>query len=250
MEKEELIRIKLSEKEVEIRRNFIRRELIRGSYNIHNGEIKNISVEDLKLIFILYNKYFFNNFFREKFKGKINFSVSGKMNKSAGKTIVPRVNFSLSEDKQVYEIRIGINFFLQYYGIEREKVVGGIETKDALHALLMVFEHEIIHILEFYVFGNSSCKNNRFKAIALNIFHHKDVYHSLPTYREIVEKNLGVQIGQKVTFLYRGVKKEGIINRINKRATVMALDREGAYIDKQGNRYTKYYVDLNGLNKI
>jgi predicted SprT family Zn-dependent metalloprotease len=33
----------------------------------------------------------------------------------------------------------------------------------------MVFEHELVHFLEFYVYKESNCKKDRFKAIAYNI---------------------------------------------------------------------------------
>ncbi|QGU94881.1 hypothetical protein GOM49_06995 [Clostridium bovifaecis] len=250
MKKEELIRIRYFENEVKNKRAFLRNEFIAKSKNISDGEIKKISIGDLQLLFNLYDKYFFKNYFKENFRGKITFSLSKRMTRSAGKTIVPRINASLEEDKQKYEIRIGINFFFQYYELDREKLVAGAKTEDPLHALFMVFEHELIHFIEFYVFGDSSCKNKRFKETAMSTFSHKDVSHSLPTNREIIDKSLGIKIGDKVEFSYEGKIKNGIINRINKRATVMVLDKGGNYIDKYGNKYSKYYVPLKGLNKI
>lgn len=249
MKKQKLIQIKYLENEIENKKAFLRNEFIFKSKNIDDGEVKEISTDDLQLLFNLYDKYFFRNYFKENFRGKITFSLSRRMSRSAGKTIVPRINTSLEEDKQKYEIRIGVNFLFQYYELDREKLVGGVKTRDSLHALFMIFEHEFIHFIEFYVFGDSSCKNDRFKSIAMNIFAHKDVYHSLPTNREIVNRSLGIKIGDKVDFLYEGKIKNGVINRINKRATVMVLDRRGNYIDRYGNKYIKYYIPLNRLNK-
>ncbi|MFU0824972.1 SprT-like domain-containing protein [Clostridium sp.] len=250
MEKKELIKTTYLESEIENKRHLLRNEFIYISNNINHGQIKKILVEDLQLLFNLYDKYFFNYYFNKFFKGNITFSLSKRMSRSAGKTIIPKTNPILEEEKQRYEIRIGVNFLFQYYELDREKIVAGVKTEDSLHALLMVFEHEIIHLIEFYVFGNSSCKNKRFKTIAKNIFNHKDVYHSLPTNGEIACESLGIKIGDKVSFLHEEEIKNGIVNRINKRAAIMVLDNKGNYIDGQGNRYSKYYVPLNKIRKI
>ncbi|KYH29004.1 MULTISPECIES: SprT-like domain-containing protein [Clostridium] len=250
MKKKELIKIIYLESEIENKRHLLRSEFIYRSNNIKHGQISKISAEDLELLFNLYDKYFFNDYFKKFFKGTLDFSLSKRMSRSAGKTIIPKINPILEEEKQRYEIRIGVTFLFQYYELDREKIVAGVKTEDSLHALLMVFEHEIIHLIEFYIFGSSSCKNKRFKTIAKNIFNHKDVYHSLPTSREIVHESLGIKIGDKVSFLHEEEIKNGIVNRINKRATIMVLDSRGNYIDGQGNRCIKYYVPLNKIRKI
>lgn len=250
MEKAELINIKYDENIILNKRKLLRKEFTSISSNIKSGRITSIGEEDLKLLFNLYDKYFFNNYFRNNFFGRIKFSLSKRMSKSAGKTIIPRNNIKLPEEKQIYEIRIGVNFLFQYYELIKEKFVVGIKTIDALHALILVFEHELIHFIEFYVFSKSSCKNSQFKTIANNIFGHKGVYHSLPTNSEIISNNSGLMVGDKVTFIYNKQNKNGFIYRINKRAVVMILDSKGNYVDKLGKRYSKFYVPLDMLSKL
>ncbi|MCY6369086.1 hypothetical protein [Clostridium ganghwense] len=250
MKKENLVYIKLENNQIIRNRKRLRENFIDESHNINNEEIKSISEKDLILLFKLYDKYFFNEYFKQNFRGKISFSLSNKMTRSAGKTIVPRNLSSLEETSERYEIRIGVNFFFHYYELKRKKIVNGIETKDALHSLLMVFEHELIHFIEFYVYKESNCKKNRFKDLAYNIFGHVDVYHSLPTIREIAYEKFGFKCGDRVCFVHNKKELIGIVNSINKRAAVMVLDKNGRYIDTEKNRYTKYYVSLNLLKKI
>lgn len=250
MKKEDLGHIKLESKSAAYKRKIIKKHLISLSENIRCGEIKAISQEDLIILFKLYDKYFFNEYFKNNFKGKINFSLSNKMTRSAGKMIVSKNLASLKEDAEKYELRIGVNFFFHYNELKRKKTVNGIETEDAVHALLMVFEHELIHLLEFYVYKESNCKKDRFKAIAHNIFGHTDVYHSLPTIREITGEKLGIKPGDRVCFVHNKNKIVGVVNSINKRASVMVPDNNGDYVDKYKNRYVKYYVPTNLLKKI
>ncbi|MEL7597557.1 MAG: hypothetical protein AAGU01_05070 [Clostridiaceae bacterium] len=250
MKKEDLVSVNIESENVIDKRRIIRKSLINLSENIECGEIKTISQDDLIVLFKLYDKYFFDEYFKNNFKGKINFSLSNKMTRSAGKMMVPKNLASLKEDVEKYELRIGMNFFFHYNELKRKKTVNGIETEDALHALLMVFEHELVHFLEFYVYKESNCKKDRFKAIAYNIFGHTDVYHSLPTIREIAGERFGIKPGDRVCFIYNKNEIEGLVNSINKRASIMVMDGNGNYMDKYKNRYTKYYVPINLLKKI
>ncbi|KOA21479.1 hypothetical protein CLHOM_01500 [Clostridium homopropionicum DSM 5847] len=249
MEKAKLGNISYGEQYINTRRNAIRKELIKTSKNIDSGVIDTISDEDLKILFYLYDKYFFENYFINNFKGTINFALSRRMSKSAGSTTALKSNWAMPEEKEKYEIKIGVNFLFQYYELSREKTVAGIKTEDSLHALLITFEHELIHLIEFYLFGNSSCKKRRFKTMAENFFGHKGVYHSLITKSEILSSNYGLKIGDKVSFVHKNKIKYGYIYRINKRATIYFLDRKGIYIDSKGNRYLKAYISLELLKK-
>ena len=247
MERDLLIKINFNSLEINERREKVRDKIIGSSNNIINGIITKVSEEDLKIIFHLYDRYFLSNYFGNNFIGKIKFSLSKRMTRSAGLTIVPKNIVYLKQNEETYEIRMGINFFLRYYDIIREKKVNGIVTRDALNALQLVFEHELCHIIEFYVFKNSNCKKQRFKNISKNIFGHESVYHQLPTNSEIAIIQYGFKIGDKVSF-NRGKKNfQGFISSINKRATIMVLDKDGRYIDVKGYKYSKCYVALDYL---
>lgn len=229
-------------------REMIYNQFIYKSSNVKSGVITKISVHDLQLLFRLYDEIFFKKYFEKNFKSKLNFSLSRKMTSSAGKTIFPRNLTNLEADEVILEIRMGINFFFRYYDTNNEKMVNGIRTKNSLEAFQMVFEHEIGHLIELIDFKNTNCKKDRFKKIVENIFGHKDVYHKLPTNKEIANVKYGFKIGDRVSFAKGNIKTIGIINNINKRATVMVRDYGGVYIDSNGNKYTKYYVPLESLS--
>jgi len=247
MERDLLIKIRFNSGEIKERREKVRERILTSSNNIKNGIITKVLEEDLKIIFDQYDTYFLNNYFKNNFLGNIKFSFSKRMTRSAGLTIVPKNIAYLKQEEEIYEIRIGINFFLRYYDINREKKVNGIITSDALNALQLVFEHEMCHIIEFYVFKNSSCKKQRFRIISKNIFGHQGVYHGLPTNSEISKIQFGFKIGDKVSFTRGNNNFQGIISSINKRATVMVIDKGGRYVDTKGNKYSKWYVPLGYL---
>ena len=142
---------------------------------------------------------------------------------------------------------MGIKFFFQYDKVERDKIVSGINTVDSLEAFQIVFEHELCHLMEFHLYSESSCKKRRFKTMVNNIFAHTEVYHQLPSQKEIISVDYGFKIGQKVYFVNEGKKYSGFIYKINKRATVMVKDKKGTYRDGQGNTYSKWYVNFGQL---
>lgn len=247
MERDSLVEINFNSLEVNERRKNVREKIICSSKKMKNGIITAVSEGDLKKIFNYYDEYFLNSYFRNYFLGNIKFSFSNRMSKSAGLTIVPKNIAYLNQSEETYEIRIGINFFLKYYDTIREKKVNGIVTNDALHALQLVFEHELCHVIEFHVFKNSSCKKQRFKIISKNIFKHVSSYHELPTSSEIAKVQYGFKIGDKVYFKRENRKIEGFISSINKKVTVMVIDKGGRYVDLKGNKYSKCYVALEAI---
>lgn len=247
MERDILLKINFNSTEVNEQREKIREKVIELSNNIVNGIITKVSEEDLAIIFNHYDKYFLNGYFTKYFVGKIKFSFSKRMTRSAGLTIVPRNIAYLNQKQETYEIKMGINFFIRYYDLTREKKVNGIICKDALHALQLVFEHELCHVIEFHVFKNSNCKKQRFQNISRNIFRHEGVYHQLPTNSEISRTQYSFCIGDKICFARGNKNFQGFISSINKTATIMVLDKKGRYMDVKKNRYSKYYVPLDYL---
>ena len=56
------------------------------------------------------------------------------------------------------------------------------------------------------------------------------------------------RVGDRVTFLFEGVRHVGVVNRITRRATVLVESPAGtAYSD--GKRYVKFYIPLPMLEK-
>jgi len=248
MKTEGIKELNYSRPEIVKKRNTIRNAFIIESKSVKTGNIQSMSNADLKILFDLYDKEFFNDYFSRSFKGALIFSLSTRMTSSAGKTIYSRHLKLLREAEETYEIRMGIKFFYQYYKVERDKIVSGINTKDSLEAFQIVFEHELCHLIELHLYKESSCKKLRFKTMVYGMFGHTDVYHQLPNQKEIISKEYGLLIGQKVSFLSEGRKYTGFIHKINKRATVMVKDSKGTYRDRDGNAYSKWYVQFGQLN--
>jgi hypothetical protein len=63
-------------------------------------------------------------------------------------------------------------------------------------------------------------------------------------------KDLELNQETEYVFIYNKNEIEGLVNSINKRASIMVMDGNGNYMDKYKNRYTKYYVPINLLKKI
>ena len=246
--KQKLIyKLQHNQQEIYIKREEIARRLQQSSQNIKESKINKISSKDLQILFELYDQLFLCNWFKEHYKGKMKFSLSKRMTKSAGLTLCPKNIGRIQEEDLVIEIRMGVDLFFKYDTIEGLKEACGVKTDSSLTALQVVFEHELCHAIEFICFHRSSCKGKPFKALASSIFGHSQSYHCLPTQRQIAKEMLGISIGDTVSFEIEGKTLIGIINNINKRATVMVKDNRGNYKDKKGNRYSKYYVPLSLL---
>ncbi|MGI6435256.1 MAG: hypothetical protein ACOX0F_07845 [Syntrophomonadaceae bacterium] len=233
--------------EILARRKEAALRLTSDSPNIKSLSINRMSSSDLKLLFDLYDEIFFEQQFAKEYKGRINFSLSTRLIKAAGKTLSPKNIIQLKPENLALEIRIGTYFFFKYDEIESEKSVAGIVTSSALEALQLVFEHELCHVIELIMFKTSNCSRERFKTLARNLFGHTESTHQLPTPRHIAQQKYGFKIGHRVSFYFDNRRLEGILYRINKRATVMVQDDKGDHIDKQGNRYIKYFVPINCL---
>jgi hypothetical protein len=243
----EMLKIKQAETDIEDNRTKIIKILSNSSATLKSPQLTAISTTDIALLFRLYDEVFLQNWFREHFKGKMKFSLSGKMTKSAGKTMCPKNIGRIRQEDLVLEIRLGVDFFLDYGQHSQSNTVCGIKTESALEALLLFFEHELCHVLEFLLFNKSSCKGKRFKAMANNVFGHTDSYHKLPTNRQIAAREFGFKLGDTVAFDFKERRLTGFLHNINKRATVLVPDRKGPLVDRRGTRYSKYYVPLTKL---
>ncbi|NMD42256.1 MAG: SprT family zinc-dependent metalloprotease [Firmicutes bacterium] len=231
------------------KREAVRRTLLQRSSRITDGCISIIHQSDLALLFELYDQIFFHRYFRDHFRGKISFSLSSQMTKSAGKLLYRKDLPALSPGEERYELRISALLLFSYGSLERDKVVNGITTRDSLEALQLVFEHELIHLIELRRFKKSSCSQARFQTLAFNIFGHTGSTHQLPAIAEIGRERYGLAVGDWVSFQFEGERLSGVINRITKRATVMVPHKSGDFQDQEGKRYRKYYIALSLLEK-
>ncbi len=237
---QEIVRKVFPEEEIKLMLKQIQAHIIGTSPNIKTANFDSINSQDLELMFQLYDKYFLNNFFKNRPGAKVKFRMSGRMTSSGGKTTKLKKN-----GKVEYEICLSsVLLFNAFQDNRKNVVVNGVECYNRLEAALRIMEHEIIHLLEMLIFNESSCGKRRFKLIAGNLFGHRDVKHQLRVRREIPQKELNLKTGDFVKFKFREVTKRGQVIRITRRATVMVKDCRGQYADDKGTRFSKYYVPL------
>lgn len=230
----------IKEKNIVQARKFIRENLISQLNITKDYGIEIVTEYSIKTLVKLYDKYVLDNYIRDLLCNDIKVSVSNRMTSSGGKTI-----YTKKDKLCTYEIRISANILKKFLEEENKKKICGIEGHDILDALMLILEHELCHVLEFSVYGNSSCKQRRFKALAWKLFRHTTSYHEISTTSTMSMINNEVKIGEKVKFFHKGIDYEGIVTNINKRATIMVEDKNGTYKDSKGINYTKWYVPVN-----
>ena len=245
--------------EAQAKRHRVGEILQQASANIQGQEVRAIAPADLQLLFAAYDRVFFAGTLGEAVGNQMRFSLSTRMTRSAGMTIIPKNYGQLPRQQQFLEIRISVDMLFNYAvsasGGEKGagngcKPVGGIIARHSLEALQLVFEHELCHVLEFLCYGKSSCKKEQFRRLAEEIFGHDTSYHQLPTVRQLAWERLGLEVGARVQFVLQGRQHQGVVSNITKRATVMVPDAGGDFCDRRGRRFSKYYVPLAELTLV
>ena len=240
----DLTNLKFKSKEIHQKTGKIYHQLISESSNIDKGNFDTIGDNDVVRLFQLYDLHFFDNYFQENHPRKIRVRWSSKLTSAGGKTAC---------NKRTGAITISLSstlIFWTFGEIRREVVVNGLRCKDRLAATMRIMEHEIIHLAEYLLFGDSSCAGDRFKGMAFNIFGHTGVTHDLVTQWERAHRKFNLKVGDNVSFEIEGQSYAGEISRITKRATVMIRDPAGVFKDIQGNKYNKCYVPISMLKKV
>lgn len=231
------------------KREQIRIKLYEQSRTVKSVDFTKISDSDLYILYNLYDDIFLNSWFKHNFKGKIKFTLSRQLTRAAGNTkTIKNIAIIKPEDVE-FEIKISINHLTNFDKTDRDKYVGGIKVTNKLDSLMLVFEHELCHVIEFLIYKKSNCSKETFKNLIYNLFGQSESTHKLVSRSEANYHEYGLLIGDKVTFEYSGQILNGIITKINKRAIVMSPSHYGKYVDKSGQHYTKYYIPLNCLAK-
>lgn len=244
-----MIDIKYDLEIIDIKRELVKKKLFEKSKHIKIVDFKEIDNNDLYLLYILYDEIFLQSWFKSNFKGNITFKLSKQLSRSAGNTKTKKNIDELKEDDIEFEIKISANHLLNFDKVDRSKYVGGIEAKSKLDSLMLVFEHELCHVIEFLLYKRSDCSKQDFKDLIFNLFGQHETTHKLVSAKEVDYQKYKLLVGDNVSFNYEGIEIYGIINKINKRAIVMSPSKCGKYVDKKGQHYTKYYVPLNCLAK-
>ncbi len=204
---------------------------------------------DLQRMAELYDQKFFDGHclsLARKFG--IEFRWSKRMTSNGGKTVrYVQASRGTKSQSTRYEIVLSATLLFQTFGdLERPVRVTGLLCENRLQAMQRILEHEMIHLVEMLVWGDSCCAATRFQTIAGQMFGHTEHKHNLITQQERASEKFNVRVGSTVRFSLDGVRYTGVVNRITRRATVLVLDRHGQLYG-DGRRYRKFYVPLSHL---
>lgn len=222
----------------------IRQELLTKSTYVREPNFTELHPDDLEVLFDAYDRRFLGGLCRRALApARLSFRLSRKMTRTGGTTTLYPASKGRSGG-----VEIAVSSFLLFDGFDPadpDTSVAGLRCADRLEALQRVFEHELVHFVEYVATGNSDCSAKPFQEIAKTLFGHREFTHKLVTRRERAARQ-GIVVGTEVAFDFRGARLTGRVNRVTKRATVLVPDPKGVrYSD--GRRYAKYYVPLGAL---
>ncbi len=239
----------------------VRAACLRRAKFLTDPFFETLFVPDLELLFDLYDEHAFRGLLSRALPagspGRPNLRVSSRMTRTAGKTLHRHVRISPFSDRCASSLEIAISAPLLAAEIDTENGtrVVGVLCHDRLAVLQRVFEHELIHALLFCLDSDVRCSRESFRSIAFGLFGHLESTHTLqlapPAWKrpEARAAAPNVRPGDRVRFDFRGTVREGLVNRITRRATVLVEDPAGRrYSD--GVRYLKYYIPLGMLTVI
>lgn len=230
---------RLSPQEIEDRREAILRELLSRDEGFRATPVRSVRQSTLGLMFARYDELFFDGFLN-RFYGKLRVTISTRLTSAAGKFV-----YSSRTGPKNAEIRMSGDFLFRL--VKGPFQLNGLFADTEQEAFLIVFEHELIHALEYAAYGKTG-HSSRFKALAYQFFRHESIYHSLPTLKVEAAKN-GLTVGSSVSFTYEGKTFSGTVSYVGKTATVMVPDARGGFTDKRGRRCAKYRVPLSLLKR-
>ena len=234
----------------------IARLVIGASHFVRGTHFTVIAPADLSRMFDLYDGAYFDGQLRhtvnEKAGGRLGFRLAPRMTRAGGKTFRVRrpIRRGLTKTTETsYEIAISSRLlFLSFDDASRPATVCGVPCADRLSALQRIMEHEMLHLAEMLVWDRSSCTAERFKTMSRNLFGHAASTHELITPAERAVAKFDLRIGDAVTFTFDGRTLRGMLNRINRRATVLVESPAGQRYTN-GRRYEKFYIPLGMLKK-
>ena len=239
--------------ELEERSQAIVCAVLNSSRYIDNPKFTAMCDEDLAFLFAQYDQTFFGGTCQRTLRemgSPLEFRVSPRMTRAGGKTtrFVERVARGISPVPR-FEIAVSSTLLFQTFAdVKRPIKVTGLTCHNRLDALLRVFEHELIHLVEMLLWQASCCAAPRFRGITGRFFGHTESTHQLITPDERAREKFGIRPGDRVKFVLEGSPYVGVVNRVTKRATVLVEDTRGVrYSD--GRCYAKFYVPVGMLER-
>ncbi len=224
----------------------VRGRLFKESTHIIREHIERISATDVRVLFDLLDGAFFEGLCRRAIAERgalLSFRLARRMTAAGGRCAHWREG-----GVEHYEIAISTHVMFENFNgdVARDVVVNGLPCHSRLDCLMRIMEHEMGHLIEFLLWGESDCSAPRFFGIVNRHFGHTETKHQMVTRRERAARVLNLRPGSRVQFEFDGQTLSGIVNRITTRATVLVESPDGPqYSD--GKRYRKYYVPLPAL---
>jgi hypothetical protein len=226
----------------------IAHDALSQSQSLAGPNFTRIAPGDLSRLFDLYDQAFFGGFLRRTLadcaRGRMTFRLAPRMTRAGGKT------FRIGRNGDArYEIAVSSRLlFLNFDDSARPATVCGLPCADRLSALQRIMEHEMLHLTELLLWDRSSCAAARFKQMSRDIFGHGASTHDLVTPTERAMTKYDLRPGDEVSFELDGRAMRGMLNRVNRRATVLVESVRGRRYTN-GKRYEKFYVPLGMLRK-
>lgn len=234
------------EARIRSRTHDIGRHLLHTSPHVCEPNFTRIHPDDLSFLFSAYDERFLDGLCGKVLgPAGVFFRLSSRMTRAGGKTTLLRGPDGVAR----FEIAVATSILFDGFADgDPEVSVGGLACRHRLDALQRLFEHELVHLAEWLCWDESHCGRKRFQDIASRLFLHRAHTHQLITRPERAAA-MGISVGTRVTFHYRGKRLQGRVNRVTKRATVLVEDPEGPRWS-DGRRYVRYYVPLGGLRPV
>lgn len=253
-------RLQMPRSDILERQQRIHAEVLHLSRSMDGANFTRIDSDDLRRMTMLYDREFFDSQLLKLIgRERLRFGFSSRMTRVAGKLITHYTNRrkrllplrkpAPTDDRKFEMVLSSTLLFQAFNDVDRPIVVTGLRCKDRLEAMQRVCEHELVHLLEMYLWNDSSCSGPRFQGIAQRYFLHTEHRHDLITQSERAARNFDIRVGSVVRFLRDGTHVTGWVNRITRRATVLVEDARGERFS-DGHRYTRFYVPLEKLELV
>ncbi len=228
----------------------VRARLVAECPELRVGDALGLSSSHLRRLFELYDAAFFDELLQQRLRehgATLEFGFANRLRTSGGRTTKHRV---ADGSAPRYTIELGTTPLRNAFVSDAASVVvNGLPCGDRLAAVLRVFEHELVHLLELLEFDRSDCARDRFAYFAHRLFGHADQTHRLASPTEWARGAYALKTGSVVAFEHRGERRIGMLNRATERATVLVPANDGRmYSD--GQRYRKFTVPLESLHRV
>ncbi|MEQ1904703.1 MAG: hypothetical protein ABL888_10990, partial [Pirellulaceae bacterium] len=234
-------------RQIAAKRTLVAKFVVENSGRFQDGWFSSLRTDDLEIMFTAIDKFFLDGWCQQAINSGghlLDFRLGKRMTHCGGKTTT-RIQPRTRHQKQI-EIAISPRLLHESFETQSEAYVTGVVCHSPLDAFARIMEHEMLHLLEMVLWNDSSCAKKRFKGIANGMFGHRESTHRLLTPSQIAQKRHQITIGSQVIFKFREQTLTGVVNRIDRRATVLVPNPNGLRFT-DGKRYNKFYVPVTAL---